>query len=70
MKVTLGWDGSNVKLYLNDTLVQSSPYTLPTANWTAASVFDLGAYEYQTFGGFNVSDDVIDEFTVGPLGVH
>jgi hypothetical protein len=30
-------------------------------------VFDLGAYEYQTFGGYDVSDDVVDEFTVtGP----
>ena len=34
---------------------------------TTASVFDLGAYEYQTYGGFYGLDDVIDEFTVaGP----
>jgi hypothetical protein len=66
LKVTLTWDGSVIKLYLNDTLVKSSPYTKPTPNWTAASLFDLGAYEYQS-SGYNVSDDVIDEFTVtGP----
>src|ERR1017187_9970527 len=67
LKVALTWDGSVCKLYLNDTLVQSWPYTIPTANWTAASIFDLGAYEYQSFGGYNTSDDVIDEFMVsGP----
>jgi hypothetical protein len=37
-----------------------------TANWTAGSVFDLGAYEYQTYGGFYTSDDVINQFTVWP----
>jgi hypothetical protein len=53
-----------VNLYLNDTLVKSTPYIKPTPNWTAASNFDLGAYEYLTAGGYNGSDDVIDEFTV------
>ncbi len=67
LKVTITWDGSTTNLYLNDALVKSSPYTRPTPNWTAASLFDLGAYEYQTLGGFNVSDDIIDEFTVSPL---
>jgi hypothetical protein len=64
LKVTLAWDGVAMKLYLNGALVKSSPYTAATANWTSASNFDLGAYEYQTFGGYYVSDDVIDEFTV------
>jgi hypothetical protein len=64
LKVALTWDGSVVNLYLNDTLVKSTPYIKPTPNWTAASNFDLGAYEYFSFGGYNVSDDVIDEFTV------
>ncbi len=63
LKVTLGWDGSVIKLYLNDALVKSTPYTPVTPNWTAASHFDLGAYDY--FGaGYDVSDDIIDEFVV------
>jgi uncharacterized protein (TIGR03437 family) len=67
LKVTMTWDGSVAKLYLNDTLVKQSVYTTPTPNWSAASNFDLGAYEYLTFGGYNSSDDIIDEFTVmGP----
>ena len=67
LKVTMTWDGSLIKLYLNDNLVQQSPYTATTPNWTAASVFDFGAYEYLTFGGYDSSDDIIDEFTVtGP----
>jgi hypothetical protein len=67
LSVTITWNGSTSGLYLNGTLVQSFSYTQPTPNWTAASNFDIGAYEYLTFGGYNVSDDVIDEFTVGPL---
>jgi len=67
LKVTITWDGSVSKLYLNDTQVQSSSYTKPTPNWTATSVFDLGAIESAPYGGYNSSDDVIDEFTVtGP----
>jgi uncharacterized protein (TIGR03437 family) len=39
----------------------------PTPNWSAASNFDVGAYEYLTFGGYDASDDIIDELTVtGP----
>jgi hypothetical protein len=64
LKVALAWASSGVKLYLNGVPVKSSPYTKPTPNWTAASNFDLGAHEYLTVGGYNSSDDVIDEFTV------
>ena len=64
LKVKMTWDGSVTNLYFNDTLVKSAPYTIPAASWTAGSVFDLGANEYQTYGGFNTLDDVIDEFTV------
>ena len=53
-----------VKLLLNDNLVQSSASGPISGNWTAASVFDLGAYEYMGVGGYNINDDVIDEFTV------
>ncbi|MCU1272924.1 MAG: serine protease, subtilase family, partial [Bryobacterales bacterium] len=64
LKVSLTWAGSAMKLYLNGALVKSSAYTAATPNWTSASVFDLGAYEYSTYGGYYTSDDVIDEFSV------
>lgn len=64
LKVTISWDGSNIKLYLNDGLAQSTPYTKPSPNWTAASTFDIGAYEYLNLGGFNACDDVIEGFSV------
>ena len=65
LHVTIAWDGSISKLYLNGALVQSKSYTQPAATWTAGSVFDLGATEYLTFGGYNSSDDLISGFTVG-----
>jgi hypothetical protein len=64
LKVTLKWDGTNVYLYLNDGLVKTTPYSPATPNWSAASIFDLGAYEYLTYGGYNSSDDYIRAFTV------
>jgi len=67
LNVTLTWSSGVSKLYLNNMLVQSATYTPPTPNWTSASNFDLGAYEYMTYGGYNVSDDIIDEFTVSSL---
>lgn len=67
VKITITWDGVQSRLYLNDAVVQSSTYIAPTPNWTAASNFNLGAYEYATVGGYNSLDDVIDDFTVsGP----
>jgi hypothetical protein len=63
LKVTITWNAGVSSLYLNDALVRST-YYIPTANWTTASNFDLGAYEYLTFGGYDSSDDVIDEFMV------
>ncbi len=67
LQVSLSWNGSSLNLYLNNTLVKSSANTPATPNWTTASNFDLGAYQYSTVGGYNVSDDIIDEFTVaGP----
>jgi hypothetical protein len=67
LKVGLTWDGSTMRLYLNNTPVQSTSYTITAPNWTSASVLDIGAYEYATYGGFNVSDDIIDEFTLAPI---
>jgi uncharacterized protein (TIGR03790 family) len=68
LQVTISWNGSVGQLYLNNALVQSSSYTKPTPNWTAASNFDLGAYEYLTFGGYDISDDVVNQFSVASLG--
>jgi hypothetical protein len=67
LQVTIRWDGTKVTLLLNGTLVKSTPYTQALSNWDAGSVFDFGAYEYQTFGGYNSSDDVISTFTVSTL---
>ena len=64
LKVTMMWNGNVSNLYLNDKLVKSSPYTAPASNWTTGSNFNVGAYEYLTYGGYNASDDVIDEFVV------
>jgi len=66
LKVTLEWDGSTSQLYLNDGLVRSTAYTKASPNWSAASVFNLGAYEYGTYGPYNTAEDTIDEFTVLP----
>gem|GEM_PF-5096891 len=64
LQVLLTWGQGSLNLYLNNTLVKSSSYTPPTANWSASSILDIGAYEYLTFGGYNVSDDVIFGYTV------
>jgi hypothetical protein len=67
MQVTIAWNGSVSQLYLNGNQVVSKPAANPAANWNASSVFDLGAFEYLTFGGYDSSDDVISGFTVGGL---
>ena len=67
LAVTLSWNGSTMNLFLNNMLVKSTPYTPPVYNWNAISNFDLGAYEYLTFGGYDSSDDIVDEFTVLPF---
>jgi len=64
MQVTMTWNGSTVSLYLNNKLVKSAPYSVPTPNWSSSSIFDLGAFEYLNFGGYFSSDDVISGFTV------
>ena len=68
LQVQMTWSAGVMNLYLNGNLAQSTPSANTAPNWTSSSVFDLGAFENQTFGGFNTSDDVIDEFTVaGPI---
>jgi hypothetical protein len=64
LQVTVAWGASGAMLYLNGAQVQSASYTAPTPNWTSASNFDLGAFQYESFGGYNASDDVIANFTV------
>jgi hypothetical protein len=64
LQVTMSWGSGVSNLYLNGVLVKSVGFAVPTANWSAASNFDLGAFEYLTYGGYNDSDDIIDEFTV------
>jgi hypothetical protein len=64
LNVTLTWSGNTLQLYLNNSMVKSVPFTATTPNWTAASNFDFGAYEYLTFGGYKSLDDVINAFTV------
>jgi hypothetical protein len=64
LQVGLAWSGNTLNLYLNGTLVQSSPYTQAPANWSSASVFDLGAYEYAN-SGYDSNDDIIGNLTIG-----
>jgi len=67
MTVLITWNGTTTNLYLNGELAQSGAYTPATPAWTAASNFDLGAYEYLSSGGYSVLDDIISGFTVaGP----
>jgi hypothetical protein len=64
LKVTMSWDGSTAKVFLNDVLIKQAAYAAPAPSWTDASVFDYGAYEYLTYGGYDSCDDLIDEFAV------
>jgi hypothetical protein len=74
VRVRLTWNGSNLNLYLTnlqssptiyatETLVESTPYTPATPNWSSSSNFDIGAYQYLN-SGYNSSDDVISLFSV------
>jgi hypothetical protein len=64
LNVTLGWGSSGLNLYLNGALVRSTLFSPLAANWTVASNFDLGAYEYLNYGGFYGFEDVIGAFDV------
>jgi len=70
LNVAIEWSGGVASLNLNGSPVMSQSYTSVAANWTAASNFDLGAYEYLTLGGFNCSDDVIGNFKVSLPGAN
>ena len=63
--VTLSWSNGVANLYLNGTLVKSTPFTAPAATWTSGSTFNLGALSYLTYGGYDSCDDVISGFAVG-----
>jgi hypothetical protein len=64
LKVTMKWDGSVMQLYLNDNLVKSTAYVPGIPNWTNNSIFYFGAYEYLTVGVYEVTDDIISDFTI------
>lgn len=66
LNISIQWDGSTAKMYFNGTLVQTTTYTPAAANWSAASIFDLGAYDYTPYGAYNSLDDMIRDFTVTP----
>jgi hypothetical protein len=65
LDVVLGWNGTTATLSLNGTVVKSTPYVPAAQNWTAASVFDFGAFQYQG-AGVNSLDDTIQHFSVAP----
>jgi hypothetical protein len=66
VKIKVAWDGSKQYFYLNDVLLQTSPYTKATPAWGTGSRFIFGGAGSGT-SAVNVSDDVIDEFAVnGP----
>lgn len=64
LQVSITWGATGANLYLNNTLVKSTSMTTPAPSWTASSVFNFGAMQYLTFGGYNSVDDIVDEFTV------
>lgn len=66
LQVRIRWSNGVSQLYLNGAVVQSTPFNASTPSWSSGSVFNVGAYEYLTHGGYNVSDDLIGDFTVGP----
>ena len=58
LQVTVSWNAGA----LANCIFEQNPgqilfsYTTVTPNWTGSSNFDLGAYEYATYGGYNSSD--------------
>jgi hypothetical protein len=65
-RMRLVWDGTKRYLYINDVLRSTTPYTPAAASWSSTSTFTIGALNYPPSGGYNSSDDIIDEFTVYP----
>jgi hypothetical protein len=65
MKVQMVWDGANMSLYLNGTLVNKTAYTKATPNWTSTSSFTFGANDPHAYaGGYYSCDDSIAGFQV------
>jgi hypothetical protein len=64
MKVTISWDGTQSKLYINDSLVKTFTYTPVVANWASASKMTIGS----TVSGFYSSNDAVDRFSVTLIG--
>lgn len=68
LAVRLVWDASGSRLYLNGTLVDTNAERRAEAEWDDEASFTIGARDpHHHSGGWDASDDVIDEFTVlGP----
>jgi uncharacterized protein (TIGR03437 family) len=64
LSVSISWGATGANLFLNNTLISSTIMATPMANWTASSIFNLGALQYLTFGGYDTIDDIVDEYTV------
>ena len=66
MNVNMVWDGSNMNLYLNGNLVNKTPYSKATPNWTSTASFTFGADDPHVGwgGGFYSCDDIIGNFQV------
>jgi hypothetical protein len=63
LNIRLVWNGFNRFLYVNEVLVRSTTYTAVAPAWAADSVFTFGGANYNGVAS-NVSDDIIDEFTI------
>jgi hypothetical protein len=62
-KFRLAWDGVRTTLYINDTNVNSVPYTPAIPNWTSSASFTIGATSlYPYGGGYFGNDDAIADF--------
>lgn len=65
LRVRIAWSSSVAKLYLNDTLVQTSTFVGAAANWTAQSSMTIGATNTREMnGGYYFFDDQLANFQV------
>src|SRR6185436_5057977 len=64
LKVKVAWDGTTMRLYLNDVLTQSAAYSRVALNWSSSSLMTFGVDDPT---GYAINDDVTDEFVVRAL---
>ena len=53
LKVQMTWKAGVMNLYLNNELVQSTPYSDTAPDWNQLDI-RLGRFEFLTYGGFYV----------------